>query len=353
MEVFVIIPCLNEQEGLAATCASLGFGPASLPAGRLVLVDNGSTDGTVSVMEQVRDACPPGQVVLVKEPKRGYVPARRAGAATVIACAQAERISWERVLLLQADADTIYLPGYVFAMLGALSGVPGKMLEGCALTSRDFNARYPEFTQLCRIVDQGMERWFAPAADQVIIDDKISGLTLADYSAWGEHQEEVDSCGGQIHAETTRLFLRAKRHGAAFRTAVESAQALPSRRKIISQAPAYFASSGFPRSNDWIKQWAECADTTSFLTAPMTSSSLHRLVRCRQRHQIALFGLLPSLFQDPRDVVDDLRECAHLFCQQLTGNNSGSMIELALRWADEEGGALDQVLAEAPFEAPH
>jgi glycosyltransferase involved in cell wall biosynthesis len=52
----VVMPCLNEQDGLAASCRSLGFGSAQLPPERclLVLVDNGSTDSTLDICEGLR-----------------------------------------------------------------------------------------------------------------------------------------------------------------------------------------------------------------------------------------------------------------------------------------------------------
>lgn len=345
MEAFIVIPCLNEQEGLAATCLSLGFGCGRRPTGRLVLVDNGSSDRTFAVMEQIRDASPFGCVLVVREPRRGYVPARRAGVAVVHACVQAGRIPLDQALILQADADTIYLEGYVDAMLRACSDGRGQLLEGCAVASREFNAQYPAFTQLCRDIDLGMERWSAPEDDQVVVDDKVSGLSLADYIAWGEHREEVDSRGRQIHAETTRLFLRAKCTGAVTRRRrVEDAMALPSRRKLFAQAPAYFAASGFPRNCEWIASWSHTADATVFLAAPTRSAWLDRLVRSRQRHQLALFGLLPTLFQIEARVPAKLLQLSMSLRQGLKNAPPGYVLERVLSLADEEGGAFDALL---------
>ena len=50
-----------------------------------------------------------------------------------------------------------------------------------------------------------MEHWFAPEANQVVVDDKVCAFLLADYLAWGEHQDETDDCGKPVLAETTRL----------------------------------------------------------------------------------------------------------------------------------------------------
>ncbi|QQD71574.1 glycosyltransferase family 2 protein [Acidithiobacillus ferrivorans] len=113
MEIFIVIPCLNEEDCITATCASLGFGDGLEPPGRLVLVDNGSSDGTAKLMLAIQRASPPGHVLITQEHRRGYVAARRAGMAKVIDVAQRDQVPEEDVLILQADADTIYLPDYL------------------------------------------------------------------------------------------------------------------------------------------------------------------------------------------------------------------------------------------------
>jgi hypothetical protein len=106
-----------------------------------------------------------------------------------------------------------------------------------------------------REVDTSTECWFAPEDEQVVVDDKVCAFLLADYCKWGEHQDDFDPVGRQVFAETTRLFIRAKRNGPAWRKRVEDAQALPSRRKLMTQGLGYFASSGFPRDAAWIAGW--------------------------------------------------------------------------------------------------
>ena len=71
MRTVVVIPCLNEQATLAATCASLGFGldGPSPDDVTLVLVDNGSDDETPAVMGSIRQSSP-DRVILAKEPER-------------------------------------------------------------------------------------------------------------------------------------------------------------------------------------------------------------------------------------------------------------------------------------------
>ena len=257
-----------------------------------------------------------------------------------------ERIPLDHALILQADADTIYLDGYVDAMLRACSDGRGQLLEGCAVTNREFNAQYPEFTQICRDIDFGMERWLALEEDQVVVDDKVSGVSLADYIAWGEHREEVDSLGRQIHAETTRLFLRAKCTGVARRRKVENALALPSRRKLFAQAPAYFAASGFPRNREWIASWSHTGDATVFLASPTRSPWLDRLVRSRQRHQLAFFGLLPSLFQEEAHITANLLNPSMSLRKTMKDAPPGLVLERVLSLADGEGGILDAILAQ-------
>lgn len=346
METFIIVPCLNEEDGLAATCASLGFGSGGAPSGHLVLVDNGSTDGTFSVMSNVRESSPPGQVLIVQEPRRGYVPARRAGMAAVLERTRRDLIPPEATLILQADADTIYLPGYVNAMVNACAGRRGQLLEGCALTSREFNTHFPEFSELCRDVDAPMERWFAPEVEQVVIDDKVCAFLLADYYDWGEHQQDLDPFGRPMHAETTRLFMRARSTRLAWRNRVETAQALPSRRRLLIQAHGYFASSGFPRDPAWMSVWGQPAEARAFLKSPKCWPTLGRMVRSRQRHQLALFGLLPALYcRDETRVPAEFSTIAGQLRQASACSSLGLLLGWLLALADEEEGVLNSILS--------
>lgn len=344
METFTVIPCFNEQDCLAATCTSLGFGLDMQQVGRLVLVDNGSTDGTRAVMSEVQRALPAGRVLIVKEPQRGYVPARRAGMMAILDRTRVDCITPEATLVLQADADTLYLPGYVQAMVAACSGARGQFLEGSALTSREFNSQFPAFIQLCREVDEGMGDWFAPEAQQVVVDDKVCAFLLADYFAWGGHQDELDGCGQPVFAETTRLYMRARHQGGAWRESVQGAGALPSRRKLLTQAMGYFACSGFPRQTSWMRAWGAASEAEAFMVAPRGWPKLQRLVRSRQRHQLALFGLLPALNNDRSGIQPGVAAMADALQKTTEAMSPGGILGLLLKLADEEAGALSAIL---------
>ncbi len=344
METFIVVPCLNEQEHLAVTCSSLGFCHGSSSPARLVLVDNDSTDATPRVMVQIRDSMGLGEVILVHEPVRGYVPARRAGVREVAEVARQEHLHPDDVLVLQADADTLYLPGYIDAMRGALSGRHGEFLEGAAVTGRHFSSQFREFDELCRSVDSAMEPWLAEDDAQIVVDDKVCGFLLSDYYDWGGHKREVDNFGQEIHAETTRLFMRAKQRGSVRRVKVDAARAVPSRRKLYIQAPAYFASAGFPRDAEWVRLWTQYPETSrEFLASPYTWTSVERAIKSRRRHQLAFFALLPAIYQTNAEIPPYLAALAFKVRRD-AGCEPGRMLGLLLSLADEEDGVLDGIM---------
>lgn len=121
MDVAVVIPCLNEQETIAATARSLGFGEGvDPPAGaQLVLVDNGSSDGTWDVMGRVAAEAPSGTVLRIVEGERGFVPPRDQGVRHAALLAAERGCQADQLLILQADADTEYLPHYIERMRAA------------------------------------------------------------------------------------------------------------------------------------------------------------------------------------------------------------------------------------------
>jgi hypothetical protein len=343
MKTVVVIPCYNERKYLASTCASLGFIRSDCLKDlnvSLVLVDNSSTDGTAEVMAKIRDAARPREVIIVQEPVRGYVPARHAGVIAAMELARQHSLPVESILILQADADTTYLPGYIDSMQAACTGRRGQLLEGVAITGRMFSAKFPEFDGLCRRIDRSMEPWFAQEDAQIIVDDKVCGYLLSDYLDWGGHRQEVDHLGREIHAETTRLFMRAGQFGLATRINVGAAYAIPSRRKLWTQALAYFASAGFPRSTEWVSSWGSRSKLSSdFLTDPYACSSLEKAIKSRQRHLLALFALLPAISHRSTVVAPNITALA--FNLRTTAEGTpGHILGTLLALADDESGAF-------------
>ena len=297
MRAYIVMPCLNEQRELVATCASLGFGPGAAtdkPDGTLVLVDNGSTDRTFELSRDIQQTSPPGTVELTYEPERGYVPPRRRGIDLVAQLALEEGVVAEDVLILQADADTQYQPGYVAEMraAGETAG-PQTLLEGRAEAAPEFALEHSAYQALCEQVSASVRALCVAEADDVIVDDKICAFRLADYRVWGGHEREYDPHGEEIHAETSRLFLRAKSYNAR-KIIVERATAQPSRRKLYESPGLYFATSGFPHGADWVARWRrDYAGIDSFEALHQSHSPVHEAILLRQCHDLILFGVLP------------------------------------------------------------
>ncbi len=296
MRAIIVIPCLDEEAGLAATCASIGFMPGRPPppATDLVLVDNGSIDGTPEVMAALRHRFP-DNVFVVREPERGYVPPRHRGVLMAQEIAERRRIEASDVLILQADADTIYGQGYVAAMRDAAI-CSGLLIEGVAQTDGRFAAANPGFFRLARYADSAVEAFFAHEADEVVIDDKVAAYRLEDYGSWGGHQREYDRHGDEIHAETSRLFIRARTYGAR-RVRAGSAVAFPSRRKLEIDPLLYFVTQGFPREAQWGVRWQEqCGRLMSLrdFDDRAAPEALKRAISVRRAHGLILFALMPE-----------------------------------------------------------
>lgn len=297
MHAYIVMPCLNEERDLVAACASLGFGPgaaAEKPDGTLVLVDNGSTDRTLELRRDIQQTSPPGAVELTYEPERGYVPPRQRGIDLVAQLALEEGLVAEDVLILQADADTQYQPGYVAEMCAAgETAGPQTLLEGRAEAPPEFTLEHPAYQALCEQVSVSVRALCVAEADDVIVDDKICAFRLADYRVWGGHGREYDPQGQEIHAETSRLFLRAKSYGAR-KIIVEGAAAQPSRRKLYESPGLYFATTGFPYSVEWVARWRRAyAGIDSFEALHQSLPLVREAILLRQCHNLILFGVLP------------------------------------------------------------
>lgn len=105
-DLSVIIPARNEEQYIAAALASVAaqhWPPAGL---EVVVVDNGSTDGTASVVQAFQAAHPRLAVQLVEEPVPGVARAKNRGA-------QAAHGTW----LIFLDADSRLAPNLAPAVM--------------------------------------------------------------------------------------------------------------------------------------------------------------------------------------------------------------------------------------------
>ncbi len=302
MLIAIIIPCLNEREMITKTAASLGFGPQEPPQDAfLVLVDNGSRDGTLGVLREIQRQAGPRAVVVAEEADRGYVPPRAKGIEIASQMAYTQNVPPDQLLILQADADTIYSEGF----LAAFQAAAGKetrsaMFEGTTHPPHQFLGGHPGFQRLANEIDAELAPYLVDDTLDVIVDDKVTGYTLSSYRQWGGHRRDFMATGSEIHAETSRLFIRAKTVGAVH-VRVSEAKAMPSRRKILRNPIRHFATGGFPRDETWWRRWSRSYQGPRDLNAfenIQARDSLKQAVISREAHLLGLFSLLPLLVAD-------------------------------------------------------
>lgn len=115
IQVAIVLPFLNEQESLAVTCNSLGFGLGenNTPTNStLFLIDNASTDSSLGVANTIKEKSREWSVIIGHESERGYIPPRHCGNLLAREYAELHDLDERNILILQADADTVYDKGY-------------------------------------------------------------------------------------------------------------------------------------------------------------------------------------------------------------------------------------------------
>lgn len=118
MKVSVIVPVLNGERFLAVALESVLVQPCQLPGLELelIVVDNGSKDGTVGLVEQAFG----DRVLLLREPRRGIAHARNAGLARATA-----------PLIAFLDADDLWRPDKLALQCRWLDAHPEQALVFC------------------------------------------------------------------------------------------------------------------------------------------------------------------------------------------------------------------------------
>lgn len=304
IKVILVLPCLNEEKNLKETCASLGFGigTAFCPLNSiLIIVNNNSTDSTDIVANQVKANSIEDSVIVEFEAIRGYVPARHKG--NLIAKQIAEQRHWpiSEVLILQVDADSIYTPTYVDIMRAETSTAgPNILIQACVDYVDSFKEQFQSYIETFSKIDNNFEKLFG-LFDDFIVDDKAAGYRLSDYFIWGEHRREYFTASEEIYAETTRLYISAKAHGAQ-RRLVADAKVLHSDRKIIKYPFLHLATAGFPRNLHWHPEWQKImniaqANQQTFYSQ-FDSPEILEVIEIRKQHLITLFFILPLHIQE-------------------------------------------------------
>lgn len=301
---FLVMPCLNEEKNLRDTCESLGFGSPSggqLSHQHLVIVDNGSSDGTVGVAESIRDTSLSGTVHIVSESTRGFVPARSAGVEYVkqhtreLGCPQSE------CLILQVDADAVYSRDYSHCFQNAASlGGTGNLYEAeSVLPSKASDAEFA----LLRNLDEFDEQFFAEKSggEDFVVDDKIVGYFLSDWESVGGLKREYLEDGREyIYCGTSRMWIRMHRQGFS-RQMVPGASCAHSLRKLEEGADIFSATAGWPRSSAWKKRWRSAVGqtpTAEDLLAPEGRSLWAEVISEREKHLASLFVHLPKVLEE-------------------------------------------------------
>ena len=297
MLTFAVMPCLNEADFVGEAVASLLQPPGDDgPLPTVIVVDNGSTDGTLAVLKDLAHRYP-GRVMVEAERHRGYVPPRRRGVTVAARIAREMSVPDCDVLILQSDADTTYRSGYIGAMRRAAESAAGAILEGSIGRPPTFEAEHPMYVEAERKIDSAIEPLEAADEDDVVVDDKVCAYRLSDYISWGGLFEERSDVGDPIHAETTRMFIRARLRSGTPKVRVNRAGAFPSRRRVLENARYHFATLGFPRERAWANRVAggwSVSDVDAFARMVLAGHE-RQAVALRVCHLLALFRFLPAI----------------------------------------------------------
>ncbi len=299
IKVCVVIPCFNEAKNIIAVCKSLGFGMGKTKIKNndtLFIVDNNSTDNTYEILKEIRKNSRTGAVFIGKETVQGFIPARERGNLMVVEFCKRKHLVPQNILIVQADADTIYSKGYLAAMKKeSLTSGENTMLQACISYLPSFRAKYSKYLQMCERIDNRYSSLFpSQLDDDIIIDDKVAAYRLSDYFKWGGFIREYTSRGDEIYSETSRLFIRSKIKNAKRR--MVDTFAFHSARKIVANPLLSLATAGFPHERlnlEQLKIIYEDNPSLDLGNFNMKNPKIKKAAKQRELHILTLLTILP------------------------------------------------------------
>ncbi len=298
IKVCVVIPCFNEAKNISAVCKSLGFGIGKTKIknnNTLFIVDNNSTDNTYEILKDIRKNSKAGSVIIGKETVQGFIPARERGNLMVLEFCKRKHLLPENILIVQADADTIYSKGYLDAMKKeSLTSGENTMLQACISYLPSFRVKYSKYLQMCERIDNRYNS-FSPGQldDDIIIDDKVAAYRLSDYFKWGGYIREYTSRGDEIYSETSRLFIRSKIKNAKRR--MVDTFAFHSARKIVANPLLSLATAGFPHERFNLEQLKAIYQDHLPLDLRNFNLKNHKIKRAAKQRELHILTLLTIL----------------------------------------------------------
>jgi glycosyltransferase involved in cell wall biosynthesis len=187
--VSVVVPAFNAARTIGACVEALLAQTYPTDAAEVVIVDNGSRDGTAAVLGRYGD-----RVLAVHEPKRGPSAARNAGIAAT-----------RNPLVAFTDADAIPEPGWLEALVAAAAAQPDVAIFGgriAALVDAAPVARYAErlFDQARAVADSPPYAITANALMRRAVLERLGGF---DEALW--LGEDVD-LGYRAHFDADARF---------------------------------------------------------------------------------------------------------------------------------------------------
>jgi glycosyltransferase involved in cell wall biosynthesis len=178
--VSLIVPCYNERNGIATTLDVLRKGLQALEPYEMIVVDDGSTDGTAEALQQALQKHPEVRVITHKR-NRGYGAALKTG----IRQSSSE-------LIVITDADGTYP-----------------------------NERIPELVQAAHDADMVVGARIADDVQYPLIR-KIPKVFLKAYASWIAHQDIPDLNSGMrvFRRDVVNRFLNILPDGFSFTTTI-------------------------------------------------------------------------------------------------------------------------------------
>ncbi len=233
--ISIVVPAFNEEDGILDTLESI-HNMDNSELVEVVVVDNGSTDRTMAIIEEYRQQYPRMNLTVLREPRKGVGFARKRGMDEVVAHYVKKSKYNEPRLLAMTDADSLLSKKWLLTVIETYEKLKIPVISGLY--------QYPDWYCDLRTLEPGTQllhpqrklrrALFESGAAFRNTDGRNSIIEIASYVSVGGIKQPLNDDGTPKYGEDFGVGIRWVSLGGKIGFLPESATVVTNPRRFVN-----------------------------------------------------------------------------------------------------------------------